>query len=68
VQDSVRGTSERIAGLLKSTQTHVYICGLKDMEHGVESTFVDICRAHGLDWEELKLPMRTTGRYHVETY
>jgi benzoyl-CoA 2,3-epoxidase subunit A len=68
VQDRMRGKSEGIAALLKNARTHVYICGLKDMEHGVEDAFVDICRAHGLDWKELKLPMRTAGRYHVETY
>jgi benzoyl-CoA 2,3-epoxidase subunit A len=68
VQDRMRGTSERIAALLGSTQTHVYICGLKGMEHGVEAAFVEICRTHGLDWKELKPPMRAAGRYHVETY
>ena len=34
----------------------------------VEDAFVEICRAHGLDWKELKPPMRAAGRYHVETY
>ena len=68
VQDRMRGKSERIAALLESTRTHVYICGLKGMEHGVEDAFVEICRAHGLDWKALKPPMRAAGRYHVETY
>ena len=68
VQDRMRRKSERIAALLTSAQTHVYICGLKGMEQGVEAAFVEICRAHGLDWNELKPPMRAAGRYHVETY
>ncbi len=68
VQDRMRVKSERIADLLKSAQTHVYICGLKGMEQGVDHAFVEICRAHGLDWKELKPPMRASGRYHVETY
>jgi benzoyl-CoA 2,3-dioxygenase component A len=68
VQDRMRGKSERIAALLGNAQTHVYICGLKGMEHGVEDAFVEICRAHGLDWKALKPPMRAAGRYHVETY
>ena len=68
VQDRMRVKSERIADLLTSAQTHVYICGLKGMEHGVEAAFAEICRTHGLDWKELKPPMRAAGRYHVETY
>jgi benzoyl-CoA 2,3-dioxygenase component A len=68
VQDRMRGKSERIAALLESTRTHVYICGLKGMEHGVEDAFVEICRSRGLDWKALKPPMRAAGRYHVETY
>ena len=68
VQDRMRSKSERVAALLKSEQSHVFICGLKGMEEGIEQAFVDICSAHRLDWAVLKPSMRATGRYHVETY
>jgi benzoyl-CoA 2,3-epoxidase subunit A len=68
VQDRMRSKSERVGPLLKSKQTHVFICGLKGMEQGIEEAFVDICSAHGLDWGALKPSMRAAGRYHVETY
>ena len=49
-------------------RTRIYICGLKDMESGVDQAMADICRSSGLDWAALRSDMRTQGRYHVETY
>jgi benzoyl-CoA 2,3-epoxidase subunit A len=68
VQDRIRRESADIATLLKDANTHIFICGLKDMETGVEEAMADVCRKHGLDWAELKPDMRAGGRYHVETY
>jgi benzoyl-CoA 2,3-dioxygenase component A len=68
VQDRMRTRGDDLAGLLRSDMTHVYICGLKGMEQGVEEAFADICADHGLDWAEVSTAMRSTGRYHVETY
>jgi benzoyl-CoA 2,3-dioxygenase component A len=68
VQDRLRGEADRIIALLRSDQTHVFICGLKGMESGVEEAFSDVCRGASIDWSELKSVMRANGRYHVETY
>lgn len=68
VQDRMRREGQSIAGLLPSPATHIYICGLRGMETGVDEALADICRAHGLDWGETKVAMRASGRYHVETY
>jgi benzoyl-CoA 2,3-epoxidase subunit A len=68
VQDRIRTEGERVSALLKERVTHVYICGLKGMETGVDEAFADICRHAGLDWRSLKEAMRAEGRYHVETY
>ena len=68
VQDRMRTESAGIAALLASPSTHIYICGLRDMESGVEATLADIARQHGRDWSKLKPQMRGEGRYHVETY
>jgi benzoyl-CoA 2,3-epoxidase subunit A len=68
VQDRMRTESASLATLLKDPNTHMYICGLKDMETGVEEALADIARKHGLDWAALKPTMRASGRYHVETY
>ena len=58
----------RSSTFLKSDKTHVYLCGLKGMESGVDEAFADICRGAGIDWQALRGQMRATGRYHVETY
>lgn len=68
VQDRIRKEAAAVTSLLRDTQTHVYICGLKGMESGVEEAFSDVCRAASMDWAELKATMRASGRYHVETY
>jgi benzoyl-CoA 2,3-epoxidase subunit A len=68
VQDRMRTEGKAVADILKSPATHMYICGLKDMETGVDEALADICRKHGLDWTKLKPEMRASGRFHVETY
>ncbi|HRD75183.1 MAG TPA: benzoyl-CoA 2,3-epoxidase subunit BoxA [Hyphomicrobiaceae bacterium] len=68
VQDRMRAEAVSIAKLIASEATHIFICGLKDMETGVEEALADIARKHGLEWSELKPKMRQSGRYHVETY
>lgn len=68
VQDRIRGEGKRIARWLSSPNTHVFICGLRGMETGVDEAFRDDCRQAGVDWEKLKAEMRAGGRYHVETY
>ncbi len=68
VQDRLRRRSDDIAALLQSDRTHVYVCGLKGMETGVDEALADISREHGLDWSALRAEMRAGGRYHVETY
>ncbi len=68
VQDRIRTEAVRMAALLTDQNTHIYICGLKGMEAGVEEALADICRKDGQDWSALKPVMRANGRYHVETY
>jgi benzoyl-CoA 2,3-dioxygenase component A len=68
VQDRIRSEAAQVAKLLGDEKTHVYICGLKGMEAGVDEAFADACRGASLDWSALKPSMRESGRYHVETY
>jgi len=68
VQDRLRQDSEALAMMLTDARTHIYLCGLKAMEAGVEEAFNDIARASGLNWAEIRARLREEGRYHVETY
>ena len=68
VQDKLWDAKSSIAPMLSDQNTHVYICGLKQMEAGVEKAFLDIATEAGLDWLSTRDTMREAGRYHVETY
>ncbi len=68
VQDMLREHGDRVAGLLQAPATHVYVCGLRAMETGVEQALADIARGAGFDWAATRDRMREEGRYHVETY
>jgi benzoyl-CoA 2,3-dioxygenase component A len=68
VQDRIRSEAASVAALLNDPNTHVYVCGLKGMESGVNEAFADVCRGASVDWAALRVTMREAGRYHVETY
>jgi len=68
VQDRIRERGADVVRLLEDPDAFVYICGLKDMEAGVDEAFRDACRAQGVDWSERLPLLRAQGRYHVETY
>ncbi len=68
VQDLMRQQKEALSPLLRSEKTHIYICGLKGMETGVDAALDDVCRLNGLNWSDLRAALREDGRYHVETY
>ena len=68
VQDRLRESAGDVLDLMRNPNGHVYICGLKAMEHGVEEALSDIAREAGLNWADIRDTMREDGRYHVETY
>ena len=68
VQDRIRARSEDVARMVSDANCYIYVCGLKDMETGVDRAFRDACRAHGVDWDQRLPELRAQGRYHVETY
>ena len=68
VQDRLAVESEEIAEMLGDPRTHIYICGLRGMEAGVEKAFINISESVGVSWPALRQTMREEGRYHIETY
>lgn len=68
VQDRLTVESEEIAEMLGDARTHVYVCGLRGMEAGVERAFVNIAESIGVSWTAMRDAMREEGRYHIETY
>ena len=68
VQDRLRVNANDVGSFLASDKTYIYLCGLKDMEGGVDQALAEICRGSGLDWASMRAELRNQGRYHVETY
>ena len=68
VQQRMLTRAADLAALLTRESTHIYVCGLKGLEAGVDEAFMRIASAEGLDWPALRARMREAGRYHVETY
>lgn len=68
VQDRIMAEQDAVAGLLQNPKTHIYICGLRGMEEGVDKAMTNIAESLGTQWTALRDTMREEGRYHVETY
>ena len=68
VQDRMRAQPEQLMTLLGNPSLHVYICGLRGLEDGVDAALSDIARAHGQDWLAIRDTLRDEGRFHSETY
>jgi sulfite reductase alpha subunit-like flavoprotein len=64
----MRTRSADLAALLRRPATHIYLCGLRGLEDGVEQALTEIGAEHGIDWPALRAEMRGQGRYHAETY
>lgn len=68
VQERMQTEAAAVADLLADAKTHIYICGLRGMEEGIEKTLTSIADSIGQPWSALRDEMRESGRYHVETY
>jgi benzoyl-CoA 2,3-epoxidase subunit A len=68
VQDRMMKRADDIANYLADENTYIFVCGLKQMEVGVNESMHAICRSHGIDWNEKSREMRQQGRLHIETY
>jgi ferredoxin--NADP+ reductase len=68
IQDRVLEHADEIFALIEDPKTHVYMCGLKGMEPGIDEAMTAAAAAKGLDWTELRPALKKAGRWHVETY
>lgn len=68
VQDRMLSQVEAVADILRDPGAYIYVCGLKEMESGVEKALTTIAESTGQPWSALRDTMRDEGRFHVETY
>jgi benzoyl-CoA 2,3-epoxidase subunit A len=68
VQDLMRERAADLAVLLKDSNAHFYVCGLKSMEEGVVLALQDVAQQAGLSWDSVGAALKSQGRLHLETY
>lgn len=68
IQDRVAEHVAEIWEKLQNEKTHVYICGLKGMEDGIDAALAAEAGKHGKEWKEYQRELKKAGRWHVETY
>ncbi|BEV36547.1 ferredoxin--NADP(+) reductase [Synechococcus sp. M16CYN] len=68
IQDRVLEYAEEIFSMIENPKTHVYMCGLRGMEPGIDEAMTKAAAAKGLDWSDLRPRLKKADRWHVETY
>jgi ferredoxin--NADP+ reductase len=68
IQDRVLEHADEIFAMIEDPKTHVYICGLKGMEPGIDEAMTTAAAAKGLDWSTMRPQLKKAERWHVETY
>jgi ferredoxin--NADP+ reductase len=68
IQDRVLENAEEIFSWIEDPKTHVYMCGLRGMEPGIDEAMTAAAAAKGLNWAELRPQLKKAERWHVETY
>lgn len=68
IQDRIAEHAEELWKLIQEEKTHVYICGLKGMEGGIDEALSAVAAKDGVNWTEYQRTLKKAGRWHVETY
>ncbi len=68
IQDRIAENADELWSLIQQEKTHVYICGLKGMETGIDAALTTAAIKSDVKWAEYRSQMKRAGRWHVETY
>ena len=68
IQDRISENADQLWSLIQQEKTHVYICGLKGMETGIDAALTTAAIKSDVKWAEYRSQMKRAGRWHVETY
>jgi len=68
IQTKMAEYRDELWNLMQESNTHIYMCGLKGMEAGMEECFGEIASTNGLVWKDFAKQMKKDDRYHVEVY
>jgi ferredoxin--NADP+ reductase len=68
VQHRMAEQIEPLWDLLQRDDTYLYICGRKDMEHGIMTALRAHADAQGVPWSAFRQDLQQSGRLRTETY
>jgi len=68
IQTKMAEFADELWELMQSPKTHIYMCGLKGMERGMQECFGPLAEKNGMVWAEFAKSMKKAKRYHVEVY
>merc|ERR1712217_906102 len=68
IQTKIAEYAQEVWDLMQLKKTHLYMCGLKGMEKGMEEALGPIAESKGLVWKELVKEWKKDDRWHVEVY
>ncbi|AFY94675.1 ferredoxin--NADP reductase [Chamaesiphon minutus] len=68
IQDRIAENADELWSLIQQEKTHVYICGLKGMETGIDAALTEAASKSDVKWADYRSQMKRAGRWHVETY
>ena len=59
IQDRVLEHADEIFAMIEDPKTHVYMCGLRGMEPGIDEAMTAAAASKGLDWAELRPQLKS---------
>lgn len=68
IQHRIQENADKLWELVQKDNTHVYICGLKGMEGGIDEGMASAASKNGINWSDYQRDLKKAGRWHVETY
>ncbi len=68
IQHRIQENADKLWELVQQDNTHVYICGLKGMEGGIDEGMSAAASKNGVVWSDYQRGLKKAGRWHVETY
>jgi ferredoxin--NADP+ reductase len=68
IQERIKENADELWALVQQPNTHVYICGLRGMEPGIDEGMSAAASKFGVNWADYQKQMRKEERWHVETY
>jgi ferredoxin--NADP+ reductase len=68
IQHRIQENADKLWELVQKPNTHVYICGLKGMEGGIDEGMTAAAAKFDVNWADYQKQMKKQERWHVETY